>query len=186
VTYDDKSEAALFDHCEIVKSCGLVYPFEKFCIITDRPEIIKIDDGATLHCEDGPAILYRDGYSLFSWRGVRIPGEWIEDKASLTPEIALQWENVEQRRAACEILGWANILSRLDAVTVDKDDDPMVGELIEVTLPDSGREKFLRVLCGTGREFALPVPPEMTTALQANAWTYAIDDLSIFKPEVRT
>ena len=36
----------------------------------------------------------------------------------------------------------------------------------EVTIPDVGREKFLKVICGTGREFALPVPPDMTTPLK--------------------
>ena len=58
--------------------------------------------------------------------------------------------------------------------SIDKDDDPMVGELVEVTIPEIGKERFLRVVCGTGRKFALPVPPNMKTALEANAWTYNI------------
>ena len=65
--------------------------------------------------------------------------------------------NVEQRRAACELVGWVNILSQLNAKTIDIDDDD-IGTLLEVEIPDSGKEKFLQVKCGTGREFALPVP----------------------------
>jgi hypothetical protein len=102
-----------------------------------------------------------------------------------TPQAALQWPNVEQRRAACEILGWAQILSELDAKVINKDDDEHIGALLEVNLPDSGPERFLSVRCGTGRQFALPVPREIDTALAANAWTYGLDRLS-FKPEVRT
>lgn len=79
----------------------------------------------------------------------------------------------------------ATSFKKLNATTIEKDADPEVGELVEVDIPDIGRERFLRVRCGTGRRFALPVPPEMTTALQANCWTYGIDETE-FNPEVRT
>ena len=104
----------------------------------------------------------------------------------MTPKIALTWGNIEQRRAACEILGWNRILNELNAQSIDKDADPMIGELLEVEIPDIGREKFLRVMCATGRTFALPVPPQMQTALQANAWTYDMDQFDYRKMEIRT
>ena len=98
----------------------------------------------------------------------------------------MTWPNIEQRRAACEIVGWARILKELDARTIDKDDDPKIGELLEVELPNSGTERFIRVQCGTGREFAIPVPRDCgDTALEANAWTYGLDSVD-FVPEVRT
>ena len=100
--------------------------------------------------------------------------------------MALTWENVEQRRAACEIIGWKNILDVLDATIIDEDMDPMIGTLVEVNIPEIGKEKFLRVMCGTGREFALPVPPEMKTALESNAWTFGMDTSEFIIPEVRT
>jgi hypothetical protein len=160
---------------------------EEFCIISDFPESIRIDDQNRAHCENGPSHRWRDGWSLYHWHGVRIPAEWIEDKAALTPQIALTWRNVEQRRAACEILGWAKILSALDAKTIHSDADPQIGSVVEVTIPDIGRERFLRVLCGTGREFALPVPPTIKTAIEAQAWTYGFDDPADFlPPEIRT
>jgi len=171
---------------ELAKYCGWLNVYEDTVVFQDRPEVIKFDDRNLLHCEDGPAICYRDGYSVFAWHGVRIPAEWITNKAGLAPETALNWENVEQRRCACEIIGWATILRKLDASVIDCDDDPMIGTLVEVTIPDIGREKFLKVRCGTGREFALPVPPEMKTALDANAWTYGLDGDLLRQLEVRT
>ena len=55
---------------------------------------------------------------------------------------------------------------------INKDDDDEIGTLLEVDLPDSGKERFLVVTCGTGRKgIALPVPRDMQTALQANSWT---------------
>ena len=56
----------------------------------------------------------------------------------------------------------------------------------DLDIPDIGREKFLKVKCGTGREFAIPVPPDMKTALEANAWTYAIEPDVLRMLEVRT
>ena len=162
-------------------------PFDGLCLISDRPRVVSFDAERRLHCETGPAVAFSDGWGVHAWHGTRIPAEWIEDKPSLTAKIALTWPNIEQRRIACEILGWHAILADLQAKTIERDDDPTIGELVEVTIPDVGRERFLRVRCGTGREFALPVPPTMKTALQANAWTFGIDDAAKFvKPEVRT
>jgi hypothetical protein len=159
---------------------------EDFCIVSDFPEVLKVDDQNRPHCQDGPSHRWRDGWSLYHWHGVQVPEEWIMKPGHLTAKMAITWENIEQRRAACEILGWAKILKELNAVVIDTDGDPEIGELVEVDLPDIGKEKFLRVLCGTGREFALPVPPEMKTALEAQSWTWGIDQKDFVVPEVRT
>ena len=102
-----------------------------------------------------------------------------------SPADALKWPNIEQRRVACEMLGWDRILDELNAVVINKDNDPEIGELVSVNIPDIGAEKFLRVRCGTGRNFALPVPPDMKTAHEANAWTWGLETHQ-YKPEVRT
>lgn len=176
-----------YKHWEMAAIYGtLRVMHEKFCIVSDFPEVLKMDDENRSHGQEGPSHRWRDGWELYHWHGVRIPNEWIKNPASLTAAKALSWENIEQRRAACEILGWNKILTELKAKILDKDADPEIGELVEVTLPDIGKEKFLRVQCGTGRTFALPVPPNMKTAMEANAWTYGLnlDDFKV--PEVRT
>lgn len=114
-----------------------------------------------------------------------MPKEWIVDK-TLTANAALTQPNLELRRSACEILGWARVLSDLNAKTINRDSDPEIGELIEVTLPDGGPQRFIRVLCGTKREFAIPVPREMKTALEANAWTYDMPSNLLQLKEHRT
>ena len=134
---------------------------------------VRVDANRRLHCENGPA-LDSDVEPLYFWRGILIPSEWITHKEELTPQTALAWRNVEQRRCACEILGWERILSKLNARSIDKDVDPQIGELVEVDLPDAGPTKLLRYTCGTGRRFAEVVPKEMRTALEANAALYDI------------
>jgi hypothetical protein len=77
------------------------------------------------------------------------------------------------------------VLEQLNARVIDTDDDEEIGQLLEAEIPESGPERFLRVRCGTGRTFVLPVPRECNTAHEANAWSYGLDAMS-FKPEVRT
>ena len=168
------------------KSAGWALPHQQICWVSERHNILTRDNQGRLHNLTGPAVAYPDGWMIYAFRGTRISGDWIEKKGSLTPKIALTWGNIEQRRAACEIIGWNRILNELNAQSIDKDADPMIGELLEVEIPDIGREKFLRVMCATGRTFALPVPPQMQTALQANAWTYDMDQFDYRKMEIRT
>jgi hypothetical protein len=183
----DLPEHKAYAHWEILaQESGYRWMHEDFCMVTDLPDVILKDDQHRPHCETGPSHKWSDGWSLYHWHGVAIPAEWIEDKKNLSAKTAITWPNIEQRRAACEIIGWAKVLKELDAKVIDKDDDPLIGTLLEVNLPDSGKERFIHVLCGTGREFAIPVPKDCgNTALEANAWTYGLDAES-FKPEGRT
>ena len=169
---------------DLVTSCGWTWWHENILVISDRPKKINLDAEGRLHCENGPSIEYRDGWSLYNWHGVYIPKEWVTTKKPTAKE-ALTWEDIEQRRAACEILGWANVLKELDAKTIDEDGDPEIGTLVECSIPDSGKERFLRVLCGTSREFVIPVPRQMKTAIEANSWTWGLSSEE-YKPEVRT
>lgn len=171
---------------ELAEASGWLSVYEDTVVFQEKPTVILFDDQDRLHCETGPAIEYEDGFGVYSWHGVSIPKEWIEKRGELTPKTALGWENIEQRRAACEIVTWARILRELDARVIDSDEDPMIGTLVEVNIPDVGKEKFLKVMCGTGREFAIPVPPTMTKALDANAWTFDLDGDTLRQLEVRT
>jgi hypothetical protein len=169
---------------ELCQLCGPIAMYDDLAIIHERPEYILFDDEDRLHSETGPAVRYSDGFSVYSWHGVSIPGEWTDTPPS--PAEALAVRDLEQRRAACEMVGWDTILEELSAVVIDEDSDPLIGTLVEVNIPDIGKERFLRVVCGTGRRFALPVPPTMGTALSANAWTYDIDEDILRSLEVRT
>jgi hypothetical protein len=170
----------------LIKNCGWVWWHENVLAISDRPLFIKRDEEGRLHSENGPSIAYRDGWKLHYWHGTAVPAEWIEDRPKLTPAVALKQTNVEQRRAACEILGWANILSALKAKIIDKDNDPEIGELVEVDLPDlPNKAKFLRVRCGTGREFAIGIPPNINKAIDAQAWIVGLDTKDFKVPEIR-
>jgi len=171
---------------EMAQVCGWWSPYKNVAAFQDRPSVIKFDDQDRLHCPDGPVITYPGGVlNIYAWHGVLIPAAWIQNKLPSAAE-ALALENIEQRRACCEMIGWATILEELDSVVINDSNDPQIGKLLEVEIPDSGKERFLIVTCGTGREgIAIPVPPELTTALEAGAWTYGVAPED-YHPEVRT
>ena len=165
---------------------GPRFVHKKFWIICDFPERICKDEQNRPHSATGPSISWRDGFAAYYWRGTAIPKEWILSPKTIDPQLALNHPNIEQRRCVAEILGWDKVLLQLNAVVIDKDEDPMIGELVEVDLPDIGKERFLRVVCGTGRKFAIPVPPDMTSAVLAQAWIHGVDVKTIMGIEIRT
>jgi len=165
----------------LVKSCGWTWWHKNVVVIADRPEYIKRDEQGRLHSQTGHSIHYRDGWGFSCWHGTRIPDGWTVDELPSAAEI-LNWPNAEQRRAGCEILGWAKILEEVNATVIDRDPNPQIGTLYRVDLPDAPNEYFLKYTCGTGREFAQNVDPAKT-ALQAQQWIWQDTD---YQPEVRT
>lgn len=171
---------------EIAKHCGDWIPYENAVILEDRPKAIHWDDQNRPHHPNRHAIEYRDGWGVCMWHGTRVPDKWIfESEKHLNAEICLTHPNIEQRRAASEIYGWHRVLNEVTNRVIDTDSNPQIGELLSVDLPDVGELMFLRVQCGTGRTFALPVPPDMRTAREANAWTYGLE-AEEYSPEIRT
>ena len=158
---------------------------EKFCLVSDFPEKILVDEQNRPHCADGPSHRWRDGWSLYHWHGVRIPDSWLENKDALTVSEIFKETNAEVRRAGCEILGWDKILNGIGATLVNEDGDPQIGTLYRGTIPGLAACGFLKVECGTGREFVIPVPGNLQTALEAQAWIQNVPMGEWVRPEVR-
>ena len=163
---------------------GHVMPFTNICFVSEKASCLKLNRAGRLHCETGPATAYSDGFEIYAWDGVIFPAIWVKEPPS--PREAFTWPNTEQRRIACEMVGWDTVFKVMKAKVFNKDKDPEIGELIQVKEWHGAEgEMYLRVKCGTGRIFVLPVPPNMKTAHEANAWTWGLEP-SEYQPEVRT
>lgn len=174
---------------DLARSCGWCLVLEDRAILSERHNVLHLDPQTGLpHNLVGPAIAYPDGWSLYIVRGVSVPRGWVEQRESLDVRLALEHPNVEERAAAAELIGWDRVLRELKSRVVDVERDPNYdyGKLLEVDLPDEPGQKFLQVLCATGRTMVLRVPPEMTSARQANAWSNGFDRVEDFRPEGRT
>ena len=171
----------------VAKTCGWVWPYDKLAVISARPLEIHMDRNNTLHHESGPAVSYLDGTEIHSWHGVRVKKEWIENPQNIPAKEILTHENLEERRAGMEIIGWDKLLDMVDAKPIDEDPDPLIGTLFSVDLPDlSGRQRMVRYQCGTGRTFAQPVPPHINSVLEAKAFLADKPLQDYTPPELRT
>ena len=170
----NEGDTKRLDIMEAISSqCEWWWPFDGIVFVSQRPKVYWDGEGR-IHREDGPAVEYKGGYGLSFWRGTCIPNEWIAGGPPEADKI-MSIPNTEQRRVACEMRGWQNVIPCLpNAELVDKNPNPQIGELWQATLPDHGKECFLIVKCGTGRTFGMPVGPQFKTAREANAATYGI------------
>jgi len=121
---------------------------EEFCLVSDFPEVLRVDEQNRPHCETGPSHRWRDGFAIYHWHGVRVPAHWIENRANLHPNEVIKAENVEQRAAGAAIIGWAKMLEVLPHKIIDSHEDPQCGDLLEVSLPGLPEtELYLKFEC---------------------------------------
>lgn len=57
----------------VARNAGWWWPMRDAVILTDRPETLHRDPQGRLHCTTGPALRYRDGWSIYAIHGERVP-----------------------------------------------------------------------------------------------------------------
>jgi hypothetical protein len=158
-----------------------------FCMISDRPTRLLVDDRNRPHCEDGPFCEWADGSQLYAWHGARLPAKWVLQRTTIDPTEILREANVEQRAAGAACIGWPRMLAALKYKVIDADPDPSHGELIELRLeglPAPGR--FLKAECPRNGTIVEGVPSEIRTVLEAQAWRVGLTPTEFRYPTVRT
>lgn len=183
VKYTD-DQLSLLDTWELlVNSGGWWFMGDGGAFLCERHKILSFDERGQPHSETGPAVECRDGYKVYAWHGTTVPEQWIMSPDTVDPKLALTHENIEQRRALAERLGWSKVIAELKPRQLHKD---KFGELLEVDLPDSPKEKFVKVRCATGRDFVLPCDPNAKTAVAAVAASYGVSVQLYKKLQART
>lgn len=122
---------------------------EKFCIISDRPRKLMVNDRNHPHCFDGPFCEWADGSAIYSINGIRIPG-WIAKtkREEFTKEMILNETNVDYRRSIIQKIGIERTIELLGAETIDRYDSPVGGqyELIAIDYDGRGEKRpFLKM-----------------------------------------
>jgi hypothetical protein len=175
----------------LAEHSGRRWVHEEFCIVSDRPEILLVDDQNRPHCDTGPFCRWRDGSALYSVHGVRVPGWIIETPAAITIAKIEAEANSEIQRVMIERFGWDRYADECGAVLVDHDE--RWGSLYRRDMPGADPIMFLRVINrspepdGTFRQYILPVhhecrplvdddmgDPQPVSALNAVASTFGL------------
>ena len=150
--------------------CGWISPFEKFCIVCDRPLHLRFDNENRLHAEGEPAIEFIDGYSLYSYHGVTLP----EKYGKIHPQQwQSQWllseENAELRRVLIQGIGYARICEELQAIELDTWHEYTLLKIDSNV--DIEPIYLLKMTCpSTGFIHALRVPPNTNSEREAIRW----------------
>ena len=145
----------------------IVHP--DFCMISDRPQTLLVDDQNRPHCVDGPFCRWRDGSALYSVHGVRIPAWIIERPKTITVAKINAEQNQEIKRLMIEKRGWSWYLKAAKARTLDTRKNPVEGT-VESLMTTNG-ERILVCACpSTGRVYSLEVPRDVSTCAAAQAY----------------
>ncbi|HEX3049815.1 MAG TPA: hypothetical protein VHP83_04105 [Aggregatilineaceae bacterium] len=151
------------------------YPTEDMCYVSDRPTAIQMDAAGRLHHTNGPAVSFSDGWAVWFVHGVRVDQQIVERR--YTAADIDQQANVEVRRVMIELYGAERYLREAGAQLIQQDeygrlwrkklagDEPVVMVEVKNSTPEPD---------GMFKHYWLRVPPTMTTAHEAVAWTFGL------------
>jgi len=183
IEYDAEMRHSLKLWSRIARSVNWWWPADDEVVIVDRPELCRMaGEPLQLHCDDGPAIRFRDGWALWALRGIRMSQRYVETPAA---ELPVKWwleeKNVELRHELERKIGAARLLRELNTSTLEQivltiDGEALVYELQELSLERSdSSDRDRRVLLAmtnpsTGESHREWVPPTIKSCREALTW----------------
>jgi hypothetical protein len=162
---------------QLARSVGWVQPHTRICWLVERPDRLRGDGRDRLHDESAPALRFRDGWSVWAWKGVVIPSWLILYPERITLAMIDHEQNVQIRRCMIEIMTPERYVRQGGAVRVAEDE---TGVLWRKTWLSADAWAAVEVINatpepdGTHQHFFLQVPAHMRTAREAVAWTYGL------------
>lgn len=179
-----------WDHYEqAAEHSGPRYLHDEFCIVSDHPESLLVDEQKRPHCTTGPFCRWRDGSAMYAVHGVRVPWTVVEHRDRLTVEQIDKEQDVEVRRVMIELYGEARYLEDSGTVVAQSDefgtlfcreiagDEPLVMVRVLNSTPEADGK--------TKKRYWLRVPPTIKTAREAVAWSFNIEAKD-YKPTIET
>jgi hypothetical protein len=192
-----------------ITELGWWIPMRGAVIMSGRPSALHRDADGQLHCPDGPAIAYPDGWGFHAWHGRRVEPWVIEEP---TVERIAAEGNVEVRRCAIEAIGWGRFTELAGLVPVGQvpGSSHRSTELASARVPDPGNpgqhltlydvperlwgDRIRLLMCtngsaerdGTRRQYGLTVPAHITDPLEAAAWTVGLTGDQYARTQRRT
>ncbi len=151
---------------------------ENVAFVCIRPCVVNRNTNYDLHCEDGPAIAWRDGYGDFYLNGVA-----VDEKIVMTPaekidaKTILSEKNAEVRREIVRKIGIDIVCQRLGAKIMDSLDDY---ELLNLDMGDERKRPYLKMLNPSiGVYHVEGVHPDCLTVKQALEWRNGTKEIPI-------
>src|SRR5690606_13985255 len=139
--------------------------------------MVMLDAEGRPHAEGGPALAWADGSVVHAWHGRVVPAEVTAPNVPVTPLRIGRELDPERRWVLIERYGLGRYLLEAGGREIQRDD---CGRLYR--LPQTVGEPIVAVRVmnhtpeadGSVQEFWLRVPPTMTSAREAVAWTFGL------------
>lgn len=108
------------DDVMALSSVWFWWPFED-CLVLDKPRTLRFDEAGELHCDNGPAIEFRNGEQLFFIHGHEVTKKIVMEKESITIDDIRSQPNDEVRRIMISAYGPGKYAEELGAVVISQD-----------------------------------------------------------------
>ncbi len=173
---------------ELLQSAPWFVFFEDVCFVGSYPKSTALDDQGRLSSRSGPSVVYEDGYEVYGLDGIVLPQKFVLSPESITVEEIENESNVAVRQMLMASYGLSRFLKDSNAELISKDE---CGELYRKNMIND--EPLMMVLVinstmeadGTHRHYFLRVPPTVTTAKEAVAWSFHMSEQT-YRPNIET
>lgn len=159
-------------------ACGYYFT-DNVAFACRKPLVLLMNESRRIHNDKGPSMVWSDRYSVYSWRGIPVERYMIENPGSIKLSRISTEANAELRRTLINIYGEARYLENAGAALIHEDE---CGQLYQLALKSDEPLCMVKVRNstpepdGSFKHYFLRVPPNMSTARQAVAWTFQMDE----------
>jgi hypothetical protein len=187
--------ASIDARLEIARSAGPWWALEGVAVVSERPLSFAVDDRGRIHSDGGPAIAWPDGFEMWAVHGVRVEPSIVTNPERITIAMIDAEQNAEVRRVLVEQFGAERLVREGKARLIHEDE---TGKLWRREMaadpyrwPREEPVVFVEVLNstpepdGNRKTYFLRVPPNMSTAREAVAWTFGLLP-GTYQPAVET
>lgn len=167
VEYEESDVEKLKLWRKIADAAGWWFPCHNVCFISERPTICQLDEARELHNDEGPALMFGDGWAVWQIHGNAVTEQIVLRPETLTVDEIIREQNLDVQSIMLERFGWPRFLEETGAELVDERDNEIEGthEALYATQHNNG--KRLIATCATGRVFSMGVPAETKTCEEA-------------------
>ncbi len=178
---------AAFSAMEAGMCYGVYYPSERASIVSRKPTLIKRNAGGQLHCANGPALTFGDGFSIWVLNRVTVSRWWIETPTTKWDVAAVLAEtNVDVRRELIRLAGIDRLLAHLPYRVLDTEGNY---QLLAVDLSEEVQGfPLLRMpsIAEPGVWHLEWVARECRTVQEAHNWRARRDISRLWSPQSKT
>ena len=159
------------------RRCHWWFPYKGVVLASERHNALSIDAEGRLHSLTGLACGYPDGWGVYAVHGVRVPRYIIEEPHKITVAEIDAEKNSEVRRVMIERYGLGRFLLDAGAKEIHSDD---YGTLFRREIAGDEPLVMVKVVNSTAepdgsfKDYFLRVPPAITKARDAVAWTFDV------------